>query len=108
MYPTAYAIVSIAKPNARATPRRPTPRSGNAADRTAVPQPPNTSQKVPRNSAAALLVRGILLRCGCRRAVILLVGYRNGSPNILERPKCRGIVEVYGYNPVRSSRGTGR
>src|SRR5262250_1040587 len=30
------------------------PTSGNAAARTALPQPPSTSQKVPMNSAASL------------------------------------------------------
>jgi hypothetical protein len=32
----------------------PIPKSGKAAARTALPQPPRTSQKVPRNSAAIL------------------------------------------------------
>jgi hypothetical protein len=36
------------------------PTSGNAAASTALPQPPNTSQNVPRSSAAALFVRVIL------------------------------------------------
>lgn len=33
------------------TPRRPMPTCGNAAANTALPQPPSTSQNVPRNSA---------------------------------------------------------
>src|SRR4051812_15975407 len=37
------------------------PVSGNAAARTALPQPPNTSQKVPSDSAARRLVSGIIL-----------------------------------------------
>src|SRR5882672_2852630 len=44
-------MVSTVRPNATATPCSPIPRSGKAADRTALPQPPSTSQNVPRNSA---------------------------------------------------------
>jgi hypothetical protein len=44
--------VSTVKPNAKATPRNPIPVSGNFAAKTAAPQPPNTSQNVPKNSAA--------------------------------------------------------
>src|SRR5450631_1505462 len=56
-WPTAYAIVITVSPKASATPRKPMPTeiwSGllmNLAAITALPQPPNTSQKVPRNSA---------------------------------------------------------
>src|SRR3546814_2722299 len=39
------------RPNAKATPRKPIPRSGKPAAITALPQPPKTSQKVPTNSA---------------------------------------------------------
>src|SRR5688572_2234074 len=60
MCPTAYAIVSTVSPKASDTPRRPMPRleSGppNAAASTALPQPPNTSQNVPKASAAIFLV----------------------------------------------------
>src|SRR5258705_4627949 len=35
------------------------PSDGNAADSTALPHPPNTSQNVPRNSAAARFVKGM-------------------------------------------------
>src|SRR5262245_48654450 len=45
-------MVSTVKPKASATPCNPIPTLGNAADRTALPQPPKTSQKVPMNSAA--------------------------------------------------------
>ena len=55
----ANAIVSTVNPKARATPRKPIPRLGNAAARTALPHPPKTSQNVPRNSAAALLLKGM-------------------------------------------------
>jgi len=47
----AKAIVKTVSPNANATPRNPIPVLGNAAARTAAPQPPNTNQKVPKNSA---------------------------------------------------------
>ena len=39
------------RPNASETPSNPIPTSGKAAARTALPQPPSTSQKVPTNSA---------------------------------------------------------
>jgi hypothetical protein len=39
------------RPKAKETPSNPMPTFGNAAARTALPQPPNTNQKVPRNSA---------------------------------------------------------
>src|SRR4029077_9383399 len=57
--PIAKAIVSTVSPKASATPSSPIPTCGNAADSTALPQPPNTSQKAPRNSAAARLVSDI-------------------------------------------------
>src|SRR6185503_16118301 len=51
--PNAYAPVSTVRPNASDTPARPMPTLGNVAARMALPHPPNTSQKVPRNSAAS-------------------------------------------------------
>src|SRR5215213_8976573 len=50
------------KPKARPTPRKPIPSwtwlsVKNSAARTALPQPPNTSQNVPRNSAPSLATR---------------------------------------------------
>jgi len=51
IWPTAYAMVSTVKPKARDTPRNPIPRVGNPAARTALPQPANVNQKVPKNSA---------------------------------------------------------
>jgi hypothetical protein len=44
-------MVITVRPKARATPRSPMPRLGNAADSTALPHPPRTNQKVPMNSA---------------------------------------------------------
>jgi len=55
----AKAMVSTVRPKARATPTKPMPRLGNAAAKTALPQPPKTSQKVPKNSAAARFERFI-------------------------------------------------
>src|SRR3954468_18264363 len=52
MCPTAYAIVTTVRPKASETPTRPMPTAGNVAASTALPQPPNTSQKVPNASAA--------------------------------------------------------
>src|SRR5262245_28665620 len=52
-------MVSTVRPKANETPRRPIPTLGKAAASTALPQPPKTSQNVPRNSAAALLVSDI-------------------------------------------------
>ncbi len=63
MWPMAKAMVRTVRPKARATPTNPmlklTPgmEDGKAAARTAEPQPPKTSQKVPKNSAAARLER---------------------------------------------------
>src|SRR6202044_622666 len=62
-WPMAKAMVRTVRPKAKATPRNPTLKmtpgvfDGKPAARTAVPQPPKTSQKVPKNSAAARLER---------------------------------------------------
>src|SRR4051794_40479939 len=48
-------MVSTVKPNANATPRKPIPRPGKPAASTAAPQPPSTSQNVPKNSATTRL-----------------------------------------------------
>src|SRR4029077_11263881 len=57
MVPNAYTPVSTVRPNASATPRNPipsdVPSDGNFAANTALPQPPNTNQNVPMNSAAS-------------------------------------------------------
>src|ERR1035441_4811992 len=55
----ANAMVSTVRPKAKATPRKPMPNCGKAADSTALPQPPRTSQKVPKNSAAARFDSGM-------------------------------------------------
>src|SRR5262249_13867379 len=59
--PIAQAIAPPLKPNASATPRTPTPNCGNPADNTAAPHPPNTSQNVPKNSAANFFDKGIVV-----------------------------------------------
>lgn len=43
--------VRTVKPNANDTPANAIPKLGIPAAKTALPQPPNTSQKVPKNSA---------------------------------------------------------
>src|ERR1700722_5371438 len=60
-WPMAKAMVRTVKPKARATPAKPMPNCGYAAAITALPQPPKTSQKVPKNSAVARLERCIVL-----------------------------------------------
>src|ERR1700727_744749 len=50
-WPMAKAMVRTVRPKAKATPTKPIPRLGKAAASTALPQPPRTSQKVPKNSA---------------------------------------------------------
>src|ERR1051326_2164797 len=55
MCPIAKAIVNTVNPKASDTPSSPMPTFGNAAARTALPHPPNTSQNVPTNSAIAFL-----------------------------------------------------
>src|SRR5262245_39242460 len=52
-------MVRTVSPNAKETPSRPMPTFGNAAASTALPQPPKTSQNVPRHSAPTLLLRDI-------------------------------------------------
>src|SRR6516225_3280246 len=52
-------MVSTVRPNASETPSKPIPTCGNAADSTALPQPPRTSQNVPNDSAAIRLERVI-------------------------------------------------
>ena len=59
MCPIAYAIVRTVSPNASATPSSPMPTCGNAADSTALPQPPKTSQNVPMASAIARFLIGM-------------------------------------------------
>src|SRR6185312_5524446 len=44
-------MVTTVRPNATETPSNPIPTFGKAAARTALPQPPSTSQNVPMNSA---------------------------------------------------------
>src|ERR1700743_1512443 len=44
-------MVNTVSPKAKATPTKPIPSAGKAAASTALPQPPKTSQKVPKNSA---------------------------------------------------------
>src|SRR6266851_6868995 len=45
-------MVNTVRPNANATPRKPMPKPGKPAARTAAPQPPKVNQNVPKNSAA--------------------------------------------------------
>src|SRR5215470_8361849 len=52
-------MVRTVSPKASATPANPIPRPGKAAENTAAPHPPKTSQNVPKNSAAARLLNGI-------------------------------------------------
>lgn len=59
MCPMAKAMVRTVSPKTRETPTKPMPSVGTPAARTAEPQPPKASQKVPKNSAAARLERCI-------------------------------------------------
>jgi len=52
----AKAMVKTVNPKANDTPSRPMPTSGKVAAWTALPQPPNTSQNVPMNSAPNFFV----------------------------------------------------
>src|SRR3972149_7719550 len=56
MGPMAKAIVSTVKPKAKETPSRPMPTFGIAAANTALPHPPRTNQKVPKNSAPYVFI----------------------------------------------------
>src|SRR6267142_6378403 len=49
-------MVKTVRPKASDTPSSPIPTPGNAAASTALPQPPNTSRKVPRDSARVLFM----------------------------------------------------
>src|ERR1700761_4058048 len=53
-------MVTTVRPKAKATPTKPIPRAGKAAASTALPQPPKTSQKVPKNSAMQRRESGIV------------------------------------------------
>ena len=48
------------KIKAGATPKSPMPTFGNAAAMTALPQPPSTSQNVPKNSAPYCFIEDLL------------------------------------------------
>src|SRR5690349_14996444 len=52
-------MVRTVRPKANATPANPIPRLGKLASNNAAPQPPNTSQNVPMNSAEHFLKRDI-------------------------------------------------
>src|ERR1700730_6654333 len=52
-------MVTTVRPKASATPTRPMPISGNFAAKTALPQPPKTSQNVPMNSAPSFFDNGM-------------------------------------------------
>jgi hypothetical protein len=56
----ANAMVNTVSPKAKATPANPIPRPGKAAAKTALPQPPKTSQNVPMNSAKDLFESDIV------------------------------------------------
>jgi hypothetical protein len=56
----AYAIVSTVSPKANETPSSPMPTFGKPAASTALPQPPNTNQKVPSTSAMTRRDIGIM------------------------------------------------
>src|SRR5437016_5954940 len=62
-------MVSTVRPKASETPTRPMPISGNFAASTALPQPPNTSQKVPMNSAPSFFDSGMTSSPACRRVL---------------------------------------
>src|SRR5580700_525494 len=87
MWPIANAIVSTVRPNASATPRKPIPTLGNPAASTAAPQPPNTSQKVPINSAVARFEIGILTPFTTKLEYQLFVGvvYKSGYDLFFKR-----------------------
>src|SRR6478736_3353835 len=62
-------MVITVSPNASETPSRPMPTLGKPAESTALPQPPNTSQNVPNNSANMRRFSDMMvLGCGERRA----------------------------------------
>jgi hypothetical protein len=45
----------VSSSNTKATPKKPIPTRGNLTANTALPHPPNTSQKVPKNFANSFL-----------------------------------------------------
>src|ERR1700757_2529317 len=101
-------MVRTVSPKASATPAKPTPKPGKAAASTALPHPPNTNQKVPKNSANARLLRDMpylripaigdthLERCvvGDVRFLLLSIGWKSSArypenyqpPNVKEAP----------------------
>src|SRR5580692_1462979 len=90
MCPMAKAMVNTVSPKASATPTNPIPKPGKAASRTAAPQPPNTSQNVPMNSANDLLESDIakFLQWGsCTRNCSRLTYHKTASRSAPLRPK---------------------
>ena len=83
------------RPKARATPRSPMPYSGNLRANTALPHPPSTSQKVPKNSAIYAFMRSSVQKGGSGEH-----GHTVGEVTI------RRAVPL-GGRPLRPSRASG-
>src|SRR5579863_6293407 len=82
MWPMAKAMVSTVSPKASATPANPMPTAGKPAASTAAPHPPNTSQNVPKNSAAARLLIGMASLLVWLRTKVALAQKRRGPKRI--------------------------
>ena len=87
-WPTAEAIVNTERPKANETPSSPMPTCGNAAASTALPQPPKTSQSVPRNSADNLCVK---------LNSFMLHLFRISSRALVRRPNGVSTIYVSGW-----------
>src|SRR5579871_7010153 len=97
-------MVNTVNPNAKATPTKPTPKLGNAAAKTAVPHPPNTSQNVPMNSAVALFPNGMnqpLSTCGRGTDRSLNLVYLRGQESVARCTR-RSILATTGLAPVNA------
>src|ERR1700740_2151071 len=88
-------MVSTVKPKASATPAKPMPATGKPAARTALPQPPKTSQKVPRNSASPRCVFVIIASTPLGASLRGEVSARSYSvkPSVAVRGAAQAIVD---------------
>src|SRR4051794_1273401 len=98
-------MVRTVSPKANATPRKPMPSSGNAAESTAEPQPPKVSQKVPQNSATdrckvlSFMVTPHKKRCDFGRLSQLRV-------DLNQRSSARGKLSDLGMDLVLKLQGS--
>src|SRR5687768_13154947 len=94
-------MVTTVRPNASETPTRPMPTSGNFAASTALPQPPNTSQNVPNNSATERLRMGMRLSpCNCSWRAPHLTYVASAGSTCLRHARYTGMRTIRTCLPI--------